>query len=269
MADEQSVEATEALADEAQESPDLENLTIDELGLDEEDDSQASEEESESGDSAEESEAEESEQSDEEAEESEADQSDKTDTAEEQSDADRKRFNDEMAKQRIAAKQAREEAAQARKELEDSQIQRYLDEAGDESDLVERQAAVERYRLQQERSDLNRERLAVSLDRAVAEIDIFRSGTEVQKQYLLKAVDLFEAQHVKKDDKGNPIEVTGDLYSYLKTEAESIRELTQDGAAKEAKAKEKVRARTITPPTRAPKQKVDKDLEDFNKVFGY
>lgn len=265
MADEQSVEATEALAEEAQESPDLENLTIDELGLDEEDDSQASEEESESGDSAEESESEEQSED----EESEADQSDKTDAAEEQSDADRKRFNDEMAKQRIAAKQAREEAAQARKELEDSQIQRYLDEAGDESDLVERQAAVERYRLQQERSDLNRERLAVSLDRAVAEIDIFRSGTEVQKQYLLKAVDLFEAQHVKKDDKGNPIEVTGDLYSYLKTEAESIRELTQDGAAKEAKAKEKVRARTITPPTRAPKQKVNKDLEDFNRVFGF
>lgn len=261
------VEATE----EAESSKDADELTLADLDTEDEDESPRSEE-SESEEVADEAEEQSEASAEEESQdEPEADQSDKTDTADTVDvEAERKRFNDEMAKQRIAEKRARQEAAEARRQLEQERIQSYLAEAeGDAEELAFRQTAVERYQLQQERAELNRERLAVSLDRAVAEIDIFRNGTDVQKKYLLKAVDLFEAQHVKKDEQGNPLEVTADLYQFLQKEADSIRELTQDGAVREAKTKENVKARTITTPTRTPKLKVDKDLEDFDNAFNY
>lgn len=269
--DNSPVEATEdtGLSEEAQTSTDddvaMEDMEFTEEQLIGDDDSDTEENEA----ATESTEVEQSTEEDGAEEQSEAEESDKPDTAPINIEAERKRFNDDMAKQRIAEREAREEARKAKEALEAEHLRNYLAEAeGDDQELAARQLNVEAYRLQQEKSNLIQDRLAVDVDKAVSSIDLFQSGTPAEKKALLKAVETFEAMHVKKDERGNLLSVDGNLYQYLQKEADSIRELTQSGAVKEAKTKESAKARTITPPTRAPKQKVDKDLDDFDRAFG-
>jgi hypothetical protein len=186
-------------------------------------------------------------------------------------EAERKRFNAEMAKQRIAEKQAREAALEAQQALEAERLQNYLAEAeGDDEEYIQRQRNIEAYKLQNERAELNAERLQIGIDKALANIDLFRTGSDVAKRQLMESLDEFEATQVVKNQFGKPIEVKSDVYQYLVKKADSIRELTQAGAVQEAKTKEQTNARTITPPSRAPREpKVDKDLADFDSAIGW
>ena len=171
-------------------------------------------------------------------------------------EAERKRYNDEMARQRIAEKQAREQ----RKREEQ---QAYIEQAEDQKDLALRQLQVEAYN---NKIENNTAKLQTSLERAVASIDLFRTGTPAVQQRLLRAVDQFESMHVVKDDNGDPIEVRGDVYQYLQDEANSIRELLGDGAKQQVTAKAKQKQRTLTPPVRTPKKPaVDPDLAAFDE----
>jgi len=181
--------------------------------------------------------------------------------------AERKRFNDEMAKQRIAEREARAEAKRAQEALEATHIQNYLAEARDDpEEFAQRELNVEAYKLQQERISLNAEKLQVGIDKALASIDIFVSGTDAAKEEMLAALDEFEAQYVVKDSQGRPVEVKGDVLAHLQKKAASIRKLQQDGATRQAKSKDEVKSRTVATPSRTPKQpKVDSDLEGFDE----
>lgn len=172
------------------------------------------------------------------------------------SEEDTKRHNAEMAQRRIAEKQAREQAKA-------QQQQQYLEKAEDEKDLALRQLQVDAYNNKVER---NRDKLDSGIEKALASIELFRNGSPEVKEELARRVDTFERLHVQYDTNGDPVNVTGDVYEYLKTEADSIQRLVQTGARGESKAKTKAKARTETLPTRAPKEpKVDPDLAAFDE----
>jgi hypothetical protein len=188
------------------------------------------------------------------------------DTPSEISDEEaRKRYNDEMAKRRIAEKQLRQE----REQREQENLKRYLEEAGDdEFELAKRQTEVERHLLQREKAQVLQDKVQVSIDRAIAEIDLFRTGTPEIKEELAKSLDDFERMYVKRDNTGNYTSVEGDVYQYLQEKADSIRRLTGIGARLQTKQKANEQMRTVTRPTRTPKEpKVDPDLSDFDKAW--
>jgi len=192
-----------------------------------------------------------------------------SDDTEEESDADRKARNQEYAQKRIAERQDREKQKEIAQAKEDVRIEQYLKEAeGDESELTLRKAEVERLLLQRERVAMNEEKLHIGIDRAISEIDLFRTGSPEVKQELVNAVDDFVAMYVDTDENGNPIQVRGDIRTFLQKKADSIRRIQGVGVRQAVKDKQAVRSKTMTVPTRAPKgEKVDKDLADFDSVW--
>lgn len=172
------------------------------------------------------------------------------------SQEDIKKHNAEMAARRIAEKQARDRA-------KEEQQQKYLEEAEDNRDLAVRQLQVDAYNNRVER---NRNKLDSGIEKAVASIELFRNGSPEVKEELARRLESFEAQYVQYDTHGDPIDVKGDVYEYLKNEADSIQRLLNTGARNQSKAKTKAKARTETLPTRAPKEpKVDPDLAAFDE----
>ena len=192
-----------------------------------------------------------------------------SDDTEEESDADRKARNQEYAQKRIAERQDREKQKEIAQAKEDVRIEQYLKEAeGDESELTLRKAEVERLLLQRERVAMNEEKLHIGIDRAISEIDLFKTGSPEVKQELINAVDDFVAMYVDTDNNGNPIQVRGDIRTFLLKKADSIRRIQGVGVRQAVKDKQAVRSKTMTVPTRAPKEeKVDKDLADFDSVW--
>lgn len=171
---------------------------------------------------------------------------------------ERQRQNRENAKRRIEERERRE----AEKKSQQSD---YLNDAEDDRDLALRQLQVDAYN---NRVSLNSDRLQNSLEKAVANIDLFTKGSPEAREELISAVDTFEKMYVAKDKNGDPIEVRGDLYQYLQERAESIRRLVGSGARQEAKAKNATKARVDTVPTRPPKtQKKDPWTEAFEEAL--
>lgn len=191
------------------------------------------------------------------------------------SDAERKKLNDEMAKARIAEREAKKEAETLRKQRETETLQRYIEEAGDdEIEREKRENDVERFKIQQEKADVNEERLDTEVDRALKDIDLFQTGSTAAKKELISAIEDFENRFVKYDKGGRPIEIGIDpetgkrasLYQHLQNKAASIKEIQGDGARTQGKSKTNQRRRAITPPSRAPaKPKVDADIEAFDE----
>ena len=277
MADEQSTNDTTVAEAPAEVPAEVDTSTTDEapdtdvdledieVSLD--DDETEESDESEESPNSEETETEEQSNADD-TEEAEA-EPEQSDNAEEESDADRKARNQEYAQKRIAERQDREKQKEIAQAKEDVRIEQYLKEAeGDESELTLRKAEVERLLLQRERVAMNEEKLHIGIDRAISEIDLFRTGSPEVKQELVNAVDDFVAMYVDTDENGNPIQVRGDIRTFLLKKADSIRRIQGVGVRQAVKDKQAVRSKTMTVPTRAPKEeKVDKDLADFDSVW--
>lgn len=183
-------------------------------------------------------------------------------TAEEQ-----KRHNDEMAKARIAERDARQAAQKAEKDAQEATIERYLRDAGDdELELERRQLNVENFRINEERISLNEERLQTGIERAVASIPLFRNGSKAVQEELAASMDDFERMYVIKDDNGRPKEVKADVVQYLQAKAASIERIQATGAQQQDKSKKKQQSRTTTPPVRAPKKaKEDPAMAGFKE----
>lgn len=193
-------------------------------------------------------------------EESESDEGEtqKEDTKEEDttSEAERKKHNAEMAQKRIAERQAREE--QKRKQQEE-----YLSGAKDETDLALREVRLEAYLGKVER---NNDKLESGIERAVADIDLFRTGSPEIKEELARSLEDFEQMYVMRDANGDPADVKGDVYQFLQAKADSIRRLTSVGARNQTRASANTKARTDAVPTRAPKEgKKDDVLDGFDE----
>ena len=201
----------------------------------------------------------------EEAEEVESDgEEDTTSDVEEPEDKNQKELAHEAFKRREAERQLRETKATNEK----ANLDRYLKEAeGDEDELRKRQNEVETFNIQRERIELNQQSLDVSIRRAASELGIDKADAQT-KDYIARQLDKFETMHVQKDKDGNPIKVTGDVYQYLKEEMDSIGQFRNIGAREQTKKKQAEKTRTVTKPTRQPKEaKKDQDLEDFDTEF--
>lgn len=180
---------------------------------------------------------------------------------------ERKAHNDAMAKARIAEREARDRTRQAEKQAQDATIERYLAEAGDdEAEQERRQLNVDAWRVKEERISVNQDRLQAGIERAVASIDLFKTGSPAVQEELAKSLDDFEKLHVQMDDKGRPLAVNADVVQFLQAKAESIKRLQGDGAVKQEKSKSKEKSRTLTPPSRAPKKaKADPVVDGFDE----
>lgn len=260
MTDDESV-ATEL--DEVVDTSDDEDLLDDDTSLEDlEDESSADEsEESPEEDVADEPEPETEEEAPAEPTEEESDESGE-DTAPNPEEAE-KRWKQEMYQRRKAEKQLREE----RKAVEQQNLQRYLQEAeDDEVEYNKRQLEVSAYQLRQEQSALTQEKLAVGIDKAVAGIELFRTGTPEMKEELAKSLDDFERMFVEKDDKGNFVKVNADVYQYLQDKADSLSRIAGIGARQQVKQKANEKSRTVTKPVRTPKPtKSDPLLDGFDE----
>jgi len=258
-------ETTEVVVDDTQVS-DVDDTTseisddtsLEDIEVNLEDISDGSEDESETESTEEVEEAE--------TEESQDDVEDNNDT-EAGEDTDPKPTKEQVAHEAFKRREAERQLKAERDTRQAQDLQRYLDEAeDDEYELAKRQNQVEKFNIQREKSELTRDKLQVGIDRAMADIDLFRTGDDVVKEALASSLDDFEAMHVTKDDKGNPLEVRADVYQYLLKKADSIRQLTGTGARQQAKQKDNQNSRTVTPPVRTPKPaKVDPDMEAFDE----
>lgn len=182
-------------------------------------------------------------------------------------EAENKRLNDEMAKARIAERKARQEAETLRKKNEEATIERYLEDAGDdEIERERRELNVEGYRQREERIVITNERIQTGIEKAVASIDLFRTGSPAVQEELAASLDDYERMYVTKDKEGRAISATADVYQFLQAKAESIRRLTGAGARQQEDSKTKEQSRTFTPPVRPQKvAKADPEMEGFDE----
>lgn len=198
-----------------------------------------------------------------------ASQDEDSDAAKEKTalEAEKKRHNDEMAKARIAEAKAKRAAEEARKAAEDATIERYLADAGDDADERQRRENnVEQYRIREEKISLNQERLETGIEKAIAKIPLFQTGSPEVQEELARSLDDFERMYVRKDANGRPLEVHHNVFEYLQAKADSIERLTGLGARQQVTSKTKQKTRVDTPPVRAPKKaKADPGLDAFDE----
>ncbi len=202
--------------------------------------------------------AESEEESKEDDEQSESQEEESSEESEEDTTPDDvKKHNQEMAQRRIAEKRAREQ------ELERQQ-QQFLEQAEDDKDLALRQLQIDAYNNKVER---NAGKLENGIERAYSSIDLLqKDAPEAARDELLRRLDDFEARNVEYNDFGHPVNVRGDVYAFLQTEADSIKRILGEGAKTQAKAKTDQKSRTTALPSRAPKEpKTDPDLDEFDK----
>ena len=169
---------------------------------------------------------------------------------------EQKAHNKMMAEKRIQEK--------AERDAEIKRIQQeYVAEAEDDTALALRQLQVDAYT---NKVESNTNKLTNGYERAVKDFPILADQTPEIKAEVDAAVDAFQAMHVTIDKFGNPSEVSGDLYAFLQTKANSIEKLTQIGARKQATSKDKEKSKTFTPPSRTPKEpKIDLEMEAFRE----
>ena len=233
---------------------------------DDDDDTGTSDESSEQEDNAEsesepdkedaEDEVEEDESEEESEPEAKADEPDEPEDTQLSDEEKRKQHNREMAEKRIQDKKLREQEIL-------KQQKEYISEAEDDKDLALRQLQVDAYN---NKIETNTNKLTNSFERAMNDFTIFKDPNPEIQAELDQALDTFQALYVTIDQYGNPADVRSDLYSYLKTKADSIQRLTQIGAKKESNAKTKSKANALVPPSRTPKEpKKDEAFDAFDE----
>jgi hypothetical protein len=156
-----------------------------------------------------------------------------------------KERNREMAARRLAAKDQREAVIESKKK-------EYIDGADNEDEAFKRTTEVELYNSRVER---NENSLVSASERAFADFPILNDKDPAIQRRVNKAIDAFQAQHVTIDAFGNATRVKGDLYEYLKDEADDIQALTGRGAREQVKSKAKEKSKTFTRPVRKPQSK--------------
>lgn len=176
------------------------------------------------------------------------------DTTSESDEKPDEKSQKELAHEAFKRREAERKLREAEQKQEQANIQRYLDEAkDDEEELAKRQLDVNTYTLNKERSAVLQEKLDVSMQKAVLELGL-KSMDKATTDYIGRRLDEFEATRVLKDQRGNVVEVRGDVYQYLKEEMDSIQSFRSSGAREQTKKKAVEKTRTVLKPTRTPKE---------------
>lgn len=246
-------------ADEAEEVEEVESESEDDDSLASDDESEDTEEDTQSVETVEESQSDESDETEAEEEDT---ASDEQETEESTSNKTKEELAQESFKRREAERKLREE----REARERQDLEAYLDAAkDDEVELAKREREVNTYVLNKQRSEVLTEKLDVSMQKAVLDLGL-KDMDEATRNYVGRRLDEFEATRVIRDAKGNILDVRGDVYQYLKEELGSIQEFRSSGAREQTKKKAKEKVAVIPKPTRTPKEKpVDEDMAAFDE----
>lgn len=175
-----------------------------------------------------------------------------------------------IAHEAFKRREAERKLRETEQKQEEANIQRYLDEAKDDDDeLAKRQLVVNTYILNKERSQVLQEKLDVNMQKAVLDLGL-KNMDKATTDYIGRRLDEFEATRVIKDQRGNIVEVKGDVYQYLKEEMDSIQSFRSSGAREQTKKKSVEKTRTVLKPTRTPKEAPSDDgldafAEEANK----
>lgn len=262
MADDISTEVTTDVVDtgtevavdtDQDEDIGLEDIEVDESAMESPEDDDEEESESESED-------EEDDTTDDAETAEDAESDDDAEPEAEQTDAEkRKAHNAEMAQRRIAEKQQRDSRVQQAQAA-------YIAEAKDAEDPLE--LAVRELQVTNYNNTVERVENTVTNDyqRALNDFGVLRTDDPVIQAEIDAALDAFQAQFVTIDAYGNATAVKGSLYATLQAKAASIEKLTGIRGQKQTKSKGKEKSKTLTTPTRAPKEpKVDPDIAAFDE----
>lgn len=209
----------------------------------------------------------ESDQPDEQSDESDDDESEGVEPPEEPSVSEEEKRKEAAREAYRAREAARAERAQLEAERQrgiQEQQRQYLEQAQTDEQLALRQLQIDAYN---NRVESTSTKLETGIDRAVADIDLFRTGSDEAKEELAQSLDDFERMYVVRDSYGNPVEVRADVYQFLQARADSIRKLIGSGARQQTVAKEQVKSRTDIIPSREQKQTVDTELDAFDNAF--
>lgn len=168
----------------------------------------------------------------------------------------RKAENKSHAEQRIREKQQRDTV------LKKEQTE-YVSETQDPIEIAVRQLQVDAYN---NKTDANTNKLTNDYERALKDFPILGDKSPAIQKEIDDAITAFDARYTTFDQYGKPVDVRGDLYSYLQSKADSIEKLTGLGATKQTKDKVREQSKTLQTPVRSPKQpKSDAMLDAFDE----
>jgi hypothetical protein len=233
-------------------------LEHDDASFEDETDDQAEEEQSDDTDAFDESEAE-----------SQASDKPEDETEESESDAestDQKQDKQDQVSKQEAARRAWKEREAARQQREAEKDKAYQEYVNQDNDLV--QQSLRRLEVETLKNTVinNTNTLQNGLDKAVAHIPLFKNGPPAAKEELANALDDFERMYVVRDRFGEPVQVNGDVFQYLQTKAAAIQRIMGTGEQRGKRDSANTRARTLSPPTRKPKEaKSDPLMEGFDE----
>lgn len=205
--------------------------------------------------------------------EAEAESEDTTDDEEEAEEESSDEPQDEEATRKQEARE-RYEARQAEKQARENRIReaqaQFVAEASQGEDPLATAVAQLQVDAYNNTVRSNETTLTTEYQRAAADFNVLRSDDPAVRAEIDSAIDAFQAQYVKVDQYGNPVEVRGDLYSYLQAKADSITRLTGIREQKQETAKAKQKSKSITPPSRTAREpKVDPELAAFDEEAGW
>lgn len=110
----------------------------------------------------------------------------------------------------------------------------------------------------------NTDRLQNQFDAAKTSIPYMNDPNPKIRDFMMAGVDEFEAMHVRFDQLGNPIQVSGNLTEYLQTKARQVDDLLRSGEVQGKKNTAKSKsAVTPRPSGTPPKAKVDPIVAAF------
>jgi hypothetical protein len=230
------------------------------------------EDEPEESETVEESEDTESDDDTEESEQSETKETKDEDTAsddvQEEVDSSDTKTREDLAHESFKRREAERKLREAEQKREEENLQRYLDEAEDDQDLLrERLLEVKEHNLTKQRSEVLEKSLEVDMKQAVIDLGL-KSMDDATKNFVARRLDEFETTRVIRDKNGRLLDVRGDVYQYLKEELDSISEFKGIGAREQTKKKTVEKAMTIPKASRTPKEpSKDTDIDDFDKAF--
>lgn len=175
----------------------------------------------------------------------------------------RKAENKSRAEQRIQEKQARESQKQQQDQFLKKEQTEYVADTQDPIEIAVRQLQVDAYN---NKTNANTDKLTNDYERALKDFPVLNDQSPAIQKEISDAVDAFSARFTTFDQYGKPVDVRGDLYTYLQSKADSIEKLTGLGATKQTKDKVREQSKTLQTPVRSPKQpKADAMIDAFDE----
>jgi hypothetical protein len=172
---------------------------------------------------------------------------------------------EEIAQEAYKLREAQRQIEEKQKLLDKQARDQWLKQSEDEEELKARTDFLAKDDLITRESSVYQRELDVKITQAVTDLNLKKVAPEI-RDAILDDIDDFERLFVVKDEQNRVREIKGDVYQYLQKKVGSYQRLMGIGAREQSAKKSNEKARTITVPTRTPKEKpVDPLLDAFDE----